>query len=93
MAMTKQADKDVALTQFQMEQAQIHACVMSPDHRTFFTWYRSGNIVQVVDGEAEQAGRAYDVAGFNAILEKHGMTGLQGRFALKSKCPETQAKT
>lgn len=71
--------------QLAMEAAQksIRACVLAEDRLTYFTWYHGGNVVVVTNGEAEQAGRAYNVAGFNALLERHGVVGLRGKGAWK----------
>lgn len=73
---------------FEAAQAQIRACVAAPGNCRYFTWYFSGNVTVTENGVAEQAGRAWDMSGFNALLEQHGVKGLQGRGALKSKCPE-----
>jgi hypothetical protein len=64
----------------------IRACVMSPDHRRYWTWYWHGNVTVTVDGVAEQAGRAWNIEGFNALLERNGVVGLRGSGAWK--CPE-----
>lgn len=69
----------------------ILACVLAPDKSTYFTWYRSGNVVRTENGVSEQAGRAWTIEGFNALLEGVGVVGLQGRDALKSKRPERLA--
>lgn len=61
---------------FSAAQAGIRACVLSPDKSTCWTWYRSGSVTVTVNGVAEQAGRAWNVAGFNALLEQHGVAGL-----------------
>lgn len=62
---------------------EIRACVASPEFTRFFTWYQSGNVTVTTDGTAEQAGRAYNVTGFNALLERNGVVGLRGRGAWK----------
>lgn len=83
---------DAPPTAFEAAQKSIRACVLAPDCRTYWTWYHSGNVTVTADGEAEQAGRVYHVTGFNALLESKGVTGLQGRGALQSKCPERLVK-
>lgn len=75
---------------FQAAQQSIRACVLTEDRTTYFTWYRSGDVTVTANGVAEQAGRAWNIDGFNALLEKHGVRGLQGRGAWK--CPERLAE-
>lgn len=67
---------------------EIRACVASPEFTRFFTWYHSGNVTVTTDGEAEQAGRAWNIDGFNALLERNGIVGLRGKDALKFKVSE-----
>jgi hypothetical protein len=81
--MQTKPEKTAAQIAFETAQAQIRACVETPEG-VVFTWYRSGKVLRWSRHfEAFAVDYAASVEAFNRLLVSYGVAGLSVRGAGK----------